>query len=135
MLTPCIRAKMAEPPSTPMTENVMSSHQLLRRLDLHSQAPARARHLRRDRGGETKAIGARVIATAGAGDHDFVRSVGAEAAIDITSTDYVDAVAEMTLGKGVDVGLDTGTGRSPWSAPSGEGGTTLRGDTSLQGTL
>ncbi|CAN5683230.1 zinc-dependent alcohol dehydrogenase family protein [soil metagenome] len=54
-----------------------------------------------------KAIGARVITTAKAGDHEFVRSLGAEAAIDYTSTDYVDAVAEMTSGKGVDVVFDT----------------------------
>ena len=54
-----------------------------------------------------KAIGARVITTAKAGDHEFVRSLGAEAAIDYMSTDYVDAVAEMTSGKGVDVVFDT----------------------------
>lgn len=53
-----------------------------------------------------KAIGARVITTAKAGDHEFVRSLGADAAIDY-STDYVDAVAEMTRGRGVDVVLDT----------------------------
>lgn len=54
-----------------------------------------------------RAIGARVITTARAGDHDFVRSLGADAAIDFTSTDYVDAVAELTHGKGVDVVFDT----------------------------
>ena len=54
-----------------------------------------------------KAIGARVITTAKAGDHEFVRSLGADAAIDFTSTDYVDAVAEMTAGSGVDVVFDT----------------------------
>lgn len=53
------------------------------------------------------AIGARVLTTASAQDHDFVRALGADAAIDFTSTDYVDAVAEMTRGKGVDVVLDT----------------------------
>ena len=53
-----------------------------------------------------KAMGARVITTARARDHEFVRSLGADAAIDYTSTDYVDAVAEMTQGKGVDVVLD-----------------------------
>ncbi len=53
------------------------------------------------------AIGARVLTTAKAGDHDFVRSLGADAAIDYTSTDYVDAVAELTQGKGVDVVYDT----------------------------
>jgi NADPH:quinone reductase-like Zn-dependent oxidoreductase len=54
-----------------------------------------------------KAIGARVITTARAADHDFVRSLGADAAIDFTSTDYVDGVAEMTAGLGVDVVFDT----------------------------
>ncbi|MBX9921386.1 MAG: zinc-binding dehydrogenase, partial [Mycolicibacterium frederiksbergense] len=53
------------------------------------------------------AIGARVITTAKAGDHEFVRSLGADAAIDYTSTDYVDAVSEMTSGVGVDVVFDT----------------------------
>ena len=54
-----------------------------------------------------KAMGARVITTAKGGDHEFVRSLGADAAIDYTSTDYVEAVAEMTGGKGVDVVFDT----------------------------
>lgn len=54
-----------------------------------------------------KAIGARVITTARAADHDFVRSLGADAVIDYTTTDYVAAVAEMTQGEGVDVVLDT----------------------------
>ncbi|MBX3317150.1 MAG: zinc-dependent alcohol dehydrogenase family protein [Phycisphaeraceae bacterium] len=54
-----------------------------------------------------KAIGARVITTTKAGDHGFVRSLGADATIDFTSTDYVEAVAELTRGKGVDVVLDT----------------------------
>lgn len=53
------------------------------------------------------AIGARVIVTARAADHDFVRSLGANEVIDYTSTDYVDAVAEMTHGRGVDVIFDT----------------------------
>lgn len=54
-----------------------------------------------------RAIGARVITTAKASEHEFVRSLGADAAIDFTSTDYVDAVAESTQGKGVDVVFDT----------------------------
>lgn len=53
-----------------------------------------------------KAMGARVITTARASEHEFVRSLGADAAIDYTSTDYVDAVAELTGGKGADVVLD-----------------------------
>ncbi len=53
-----------------------------------------------------KAIGARVITTARAGDRELVRSLGADAAVDFTATDYVDAVAELTRGEGVDVVLD-----------------------------
>lgn len=54
-----------------------------------------------------KAIGARVITTARAKDHDFVRSLGADEAVDYTATDYVDAVNELTGGDGVDVVFDT----------------------------
>ncbi len=54
-----------------------------------------------------KAMGARVITTARAVDHDFVRSLGADAAIDFTSADYVDAVSETTEGHGLDVVFDT----------------------------
>lgn len=54
-----------------------------------------------------KAMGAQVITTAKAADHELVRSLGAHAAIDFTTTDYVDAVSEMTRGQGVDVVLDT----------------------------
>jgi NADPH:quinone reductase-like Zn-dependent oxidoreductase len=54
-----------------------------------------------------KAMGARVITTARAGEHEFVGSLGADAAIDYASRDYVGAVAELTRGAGVDVVLDT----------------------------
>ncbi|MBY8977264.1 zinc-dependent alcohol dehydrogenase family protein [Rhodobacteraceae bacterium NNCM2] len=54
-----------------------------------------------------KAIGARVITTAHAKDHEFVRSLGADNAIDFSSTDYVDAVDELTDARGVDVVFDT----------------------------
>ncbi|SDD67428.1 zinc-dependent alcohol dehydrogenase family protein [Auraticoccus monumenti] len=54
-----------------------------------------------------RAIGARVITTARAGEHELVRSLGADEAIDYSSADYVDAVDAMTHGKGVDVVLDT----------------------------
>ncbi|MGU3501746.1 zinc-dependent alcohol dehydrogenase family protein [Mycobacterium sp. C31M] len=53
------------------------------------------------------AIGARVITTAKAAEHEFVRSLGADAVVDYTSKDYVEAVAELTRGKGVDVVFDT----------------------------
>lgn len=54
-----------------------------------------------------KVMGARVITTARSRDHEFVRSLGADEAIDYTSTDYVEAVAELTRGKGVEVVFDT----------------------------
>lgn len=54
-----------------------------------------------------RAIGARVITTARARDHAFVRDLGADEAIDYTSTDYVEAVLALTGGRGVDVVFDT----------------------------
>ncbi|MEX2520728.1 MAG: zinc-dependent alcohol dehydrogenase family protein [Paracoccaceae bacterium] len=54
-----------------------------------------------------KAIGARVLTTARADDHAFVRSLGADAAIDFTSEDYVGAVAQLTDGQGANVVFDT----------------------------
>lgn len=54
-----------------------------------------------------KAIGARVITTARAVDHAFVRSLGADEAIDFTSADYVEAVSTLTRGHGVNVVFDT----------------------------
>jgi NADPH:quinone reductase-like Zn-dependent oxidoreductase len=54
-----------------------------------------------------KAIGARVITTARARHHDFVRSIGADDAIDFTVEDYVEGVSRLTGGEGVDVVFDT----------------------------
>lgn len=54
-----------------------------------------------------KAIGARVVATARASNHGFVRSLGADEVIDHQSEDYVAAVGEITGGRGVDVVFDT----------------------------
>ncbi|WAC62803.1 zinc-dependent alcohol dehydrogenase family protein [Pseudoxanthomonas sp. SL93] len=54
-----------------------------------------------------KAIGARVITTARATDHAFVRSLGADEAIDFMTDDYVEAVATITRGRGVNVVFDT----------------------------
>ncbi|SEA99987.1 zinc-dependent alcohol dehydrogenase family protein [Rubrimonas cliftonensis] len=54
-----------------------------------------------------KAIGARVVTTALARDHDFVCSLGADDAVDFASTDYVEAVNALTGGRGVDVVFDT----------------------------
>lgn len=53
-----------------------------------------------------KAIGARVVTTARHADHDFVRSLGADVAIDYTTEDYVEAIARHTDGQGVEVVLD-----------------------------
>jgi len=54
-----------------------------------------------------KAMGARVITTARRGNHEFVRSLGADEAIDYSSDDYVSAVADLTDGQGVNVVFDT----------------------------
>lgn len=54
-----------------------------------------------------KAIGAKVITTAHGADHEFVRSLGADEAIDFTTEDYVEAVARLTEGEGVNVVFDT----------------------------
>jgi NADPH:quinone reductase-like Zn-dependent oxidoreductase len=54
-----------------------------------------------------KAIGARVITTARVREHEFVRSLGADDAVDYTATDYVDAVNALTGGRGADVVFDT----------------------------
>lgn len=54
-----------------------------------------------------KAMGARVITTARRGNHEFVRSLGADEAIDHTANDYISAVAELTHGQGVNVVFDT----------------------------
>jgi NADPH:quinone reductase-like Zn-dependent oxidoreductase len=54
-----------------------------------------------------KAIGARVVTTARADDHDFVRSLGADDVIDFATQDYVEEVARLTGGAGVNVVFDT----------------------------
>lgn len=70
-----------------------------------------------------RAMGARVITTARAANHDFVRSLGADAAIDHGADDYVAAVADLTRGQGVDVVFDTIGGdtlaRSPLALADG----------------
>lgn len=64
-----------------------------------------------------KAMGARVITTARAVDHAFVRSLGADETIDFTSEDYVGAVAEITHGEGVNVVFDTIGGETLTKSP------------------
>jgi NADPH2:quinone reductase len=54
-----------------------------------------------------KAMGARVITTARRSNHAFVRSLGADEAIDYSAEDYVRAVADLTHGQGVNVVFDT----------------------------
>lgn len=54
-----------------------------------------------------KAMGARVITTARRSNDEFVRSLGADEVIDYTSDDYVEAVADLTHGHGVNVVFDT----------------------------
>lgn len=54
-----------------------------------------------------KAIGARVITTASPRNDDFVRQLGADDVIHYSSEDYVDAVAKLTQGRGVNVVFDT----------------------------
>ena len=53
-----------------------------------------------------KAIGARVIITASAGKLAACKTLGADLAIDYSSTDFVEAVIGFTDGEGVDVVLD-----------------------------
>jgi len=64
-----------------------------------------------------KAIGARVITTALARDHEFVRSLGADEAIDFATEDYVNAVARLTGGEGVNVVFDTIGGETLTRSP------------------
>jgi putative PIG3 family NAD(P)H quinone oxidoreductase len=55
----------------------------------------------------TKALGARVVTTAGSPEKlDLCRELGADLAIDYREQDFVEVVAEMTEGHGVDVILD-----------------------------
>ncbi|ANH67794.1 zinc-dependent alcohol dehydrogenase family protein [Mitsuaria sp. 7] len=54
-----------------------------------------------------KTMGARVLTTCNARQFEFVRSLGADEAIDYESGDYVDHVRELTGARGVNVVLDT----------------------------
>ena len=54
-----------------------------------------------------KALGARVIATAGSDDKvAFCRELGADHAVNYRNPDWVDQVVELTYGRGVDVAFD-----------------------------
>ena len=50
----------------------------------------------------SKNIGAAVITTASANNHDFVKSIGADHAIDYNSENVVERIMEITNGRGVD---------------------------------
>ncbi len=52
-------------------------------------------------------IGARVIATASAANHEYVRSLGAEAVVDYNVDSLRDSLMEWTNGEGVDAALNT----------------------------
>lgn len=54
-----------------------------------------------------KAMGARVLTTCRADQGDFVRSLGADEAIDYQGADYVEQVRALTESRGVNVVLDT----------------------------
>lgn len=64
-----------------------------------------------------KTMGARVLTTARAGQADFVRSLGADEAIDYEAADYVDQVRDLTGARGVDVVLDTIGGQTLERSP------------------
>lgn len=52
-------------------------------------------------------LGARVIATASAPNHDYVRSLGADEVVDYTTGDVAERVRDLTGGRGVDTAVDT----------------------------
>ena len=54
-----------------------------------------------------RAIGARVLTTAQSRNHAFLAELGADAAVDHSAEDYVEAVLRLTSGRGVDVVFDT----------------------------
>lgn len=54
-----------------------------------------------------KAMGARVFTTALKQDHDFVKELGADLAIDFQTEDYAEVINDFTEGAGVDVVFDT----------------------------
>lgn len=57
-------------------------------------------------------IGARVIGTASAGKHDFLKAQGVEACIDYRTEDFEVRVREITSGRGVELALDAVGGSS-----------------------
>ncbi|WP_449397801.1 zinc-dependent alcohol dehydrogenase family protein [Chryseobacterium wanjuense] len=54
-----------------------------------------------------KAMGATVYTTARSVHHEFLKELGADHTIDYENENYIDAILELTNGKGVDVVIDT----------------------------
>ncbi len=71
-----------------------------------------------------KAMGATVYTTALGRDIEFVRELGADHAIDFTTHNYVEEIARVTGGKGVNVVFDTIGGQTLSQSPHvlGDGG-------------
>jgi NADPH2:quinone reductase len=66
-----------------------------------------------------KALGARVIATAGPDNQETLRKLGADVAVDYRSEDFVQAALRETSGRGVDAVFDTvGGDNVPRSLPA-----------------
>jgi NADPH:quinone reductase-like Zn-dependent oxidoreductase len=61
-------------------------------------------------------LGARVIGTASAGKHDYLKSIGVAACIDYTREDFEVRVRELTNGRGVELVLDAVGGKSFWKS-------------------
>ncbi|MCZ6784038.1 MAG: medium chain dehydrogenase/reductase family protein [Proteobacteria bacterium] len=59
-----------------------------------------------------KRIGARVIGTASASKHDFLKSLGVDECIDYTCEDFEARVLDITHGRGVELVLDAVGGKS-----------------------
>jgi NADPH:quinone reductase-like Zn-dependent oxidoreductase len=57
-------------------------------------------------------LGARVIGTASARKHDFLKSIGVESCIDYTTEDFEARVRDLTSGRGVELALDAVGGSS-----------------------
>ncbi|MDH0863372.1 zinc-dependent alcohol dehydrogenase family protein [Mitsuaria sp. GD03876] len=64
-----------------------------------------------------KSMGARVLTTCRSAQADFVRSLGADEAIDYEAGDYVEQVAELTGAGGVNIVLDTIGGQTLERSP------------------
>ena len=62
--------------------------------------------------GLAKAMGAYVFTTCSAKNHDLVKKLGADCIIDYQTENYVAVIEQKTLGKGVDLVLDTIGGKT-----------------------